>query len=355
MRGKTQLVALVVLLGLAIAPASIEGKKRKSPVLRAEAAGPAVLWHYPADIASRNLFYGPGGEDHAPHSRFTFIKEDLDGTNPKFVVRDENGVKWKVKMGAEARPETVASRLVWAAGYFANEDYFVHETHVENLPPRLHRGQNLVSPGGIVRNVRLKRYLEGEKKLGDWSWRQNPFTGSRQLNGLRVMMALINNWDLKDENNSLYQEKDSADAGGPEVRYEVSDLGSSFGTAGRAGKAAISKGNLDSYRRSRFIRQETSEYVDFGVPARPALKYAFNPKEFFSRVRMRWIGRGIPRSDAAWMGQLLGQLSRDQIRDAFRAAGYPPREVDEFSEVVLARIGQLKSLGDRLEASSVTP
>ncbi len=72
------------------------------------ANAPAVLWRDPGDIASRNLYYGPGGENDAPHTTYTFEKEDLNGTNPKFDVRDENGVKWRVKMGVEARPEVVA-------------------------------------------------------------------------------------------------------------------------------------------------------------------------------------------------------------------------------------------------------
>ena len=67
--------------------------------------------------------------------------------------------------------------------------------------PLLKRGQKLVGPDGTMHNVRLKRYLKDEKKVGEWKWRDNPFTRQRELNGLRVMMALMNNWDLKDENN----------------------------------------------------------------------------------------------------------------------------------------------------------
>jgi hypothetical protein len=50
---------------------------------------------------------------------FTFKEEDMTGTNPKFDVIDQDGVGWRVKMGLESRPETAASRLVWAVGYFA--------------------------------------------------------------------------------------------------------------------------------------------------------------------------------------------------------------------------------------------
>ena len=170
---------------------------------------PKVLWRKPADISARDLFYGPGGKEDQPGTTCTFIKEDLKGSHPKFDVRDQNGVKWRAKLGAEARPEMVASRLVWAVGYYTNEDYFLPVLRVRNMP-RLQRGQNLVSPDGSITNLRLKRYLKGEKKIALWRWHRNPFVGTRELNGLRVMMALINNWDLKDDNNSVYEEQAGA-------------------------------------------------------------------------------------------------------------------------------------------------
>ena len=51
-----------------------------------EGAGPAILWRNPADEQTRNLFYGPGGRQHAPRPPFTFVREDLHGNNPKFIV-----------------------------------------------------------------------------------------------------------------------------------------------------------------------------------------------------------------------------------------------------------------------------
>ena len=56
-----------------------------------------TLWRQPADIASRDLYYGMGGKAHEPgRGPFTFVEEDLDGNSPKFVVRDAQGVNWKV-------------------------------------------------------------------------------------------------------------------------------------------------------------------------------------------------------------------------------------------------------------------
>jgi hypothetical protein len=301
------------------------------------------LWRNPGDISTRNLFYGPGGQEHEPHGPFTFLKEDLEGTNPKFEVRDRDGVKWKVKLGEEVRPETAASRLVWAVGYFTNEDYFLPTFRAENMPHRLHRGQNLVSRDGSMRNVRLKRSLKGEKKLGVWKWRRDPFSGTRELNGLRVMMALINNWDLKDVNNAIFEEKEAGELEGKQI-YVVTDLGASFGTTGRSWTRAESKGNLKAYSRSKFIRKVTPSYVDFNVPSRPALIHFFELPEFVSRLQLRWIGKHIPREDATWMGQVLARLSPDQIRDAFRASGYSAHDVDAFSHVVELRIAELNKL-----------
>ena len=172
----------------------------------------AALWRDSGEMGERNLLYGAGGEAHRPLGTMVFEEEDHAGTNPKFYVRDQEGTKWTAKLGVEARPETAAAHLLWAAGYFTDEDYFVPDLTVEGLPPHLQRGQNLVGSHGVMRNVRLERHLKGQKKLGRWEWRHNPFTGTRRFNGLRVMMALMNSWDLKDENNAIYE--DSA-AGNP--------------------------------------------------------------------------------------------------------------------------------------------
>jgi len=351
----TRILTLWFLYALAASAAQEENQKyfpKNVPISTRD----AVLWSNPADIGSRNLYYGPGGEEDAPSTtKFTYDKEDLNGTSPKFDIRDQNGVKWRVKLGEEARPETVATRLLWAVGYFANEDYFLPTIHVEGMQPvsrkRRKRVRGLIDADGTMHNVRLKRYSKNEKKVGTWQWHLNPFTGTRELNGLRVMMALINNWDLKDENNAIYaekelrgdwQNKDGLDAS--ETVYMVSDVGASFGTTGRVRNRAVAKGNVNSYRNSKFIRRVTPDYVDFYVPAREALVFAVNPKEFIARLHLRWIGRRVPRTEARWMGQLLAQLSRDQIHDAFRAAGYSPEEVDVFRDILEKRITELNDL-----------
>jgi hypothetical protein len=308
-----------------------------TPGRGADQQAKAVLWTEPKDLATRSLYYGPGGKRHEPHGPFTFVKEDRGGTNPKFLVRDADGVEWKVKLGLEARSETAASRIVWAAGYATDEDYLVRDMQIGGLPRHLHRGQKLIGPGGTVHNARLEREREGEKKTGSWRWKRNEFAGSREWNGLRVLMALLNNWDLKDVNNAVY------DTGSKRI-YMVSDLGAGFGSAGRSWPAARAKDNLNSYSRSKFIRRLTPTTVDFQTPARPAIFYLVNPKAYIMRIRMEGLGRDVPRADAKWVGQLLARLSPSQIRDAFRASGYSPEEIDGFSRVLEERIALLTDL-----------
>ena len=339
----------VILLFLVLTLSSIPGADKAVQAGKAGTAelghgARAALWRDPSDLAGLNLRYGSGGEDHQPRGTFTFLQEDSEGSNPKFDVRDENGVKWKVKLGAEARPEVAASRLVWAAGYFVTEDYFLEELHVQGLPSHLHRGQDLVSPDGTVHNARLKRSMKGHEKIGTWQWGSNPFVGTREFNGLRVLMALINNWDVKDSNNAVYEAKPSDGSAAIEKVYLINDLGATFGTTGFTLSVDGSRGNLDAYKRSKFISRMTPDYLDFGTPSRSNLIEAFNVPVFLHRLDLRWIGRHVSRDDAKWMGQLLGQLSQEQIRDAFRAAGYSPTEVNEFANVVQSRIAELNAL-----------
>ena len=337
------LMVTLALPGACLWPSATAKDLHRDPAIQEEISHSQIseLWRRPRDIRSRDLFWGSGGKEHAPHTTFRFTKEDMHGTNPKLKVRDENGIKWRVKLGVEARPETAASRLLWAVGYSTNQFYFLPDAKVEGLPSHLRRGQNLVSADGTMRNVDMKRYVKTEKKIGTWRWRHNPFTGTREINGLRVMMALLNNWDLKDDNNAVYEVQRS---GHEEESYRVSDLGASFGHTGASWRVLMGRGGVGAYSRTRFIRKVTPDYVDFNNPTRPALIFIFNPPALISRLRMRWIGRHIPRADARWIGGLLAQLSDDQIRDAFRSAGYTPREVKMLTQTVESRIHELNSL-----------
>ena len=331
-------VALAIALVSALSPFSLAAKRKRAAV--SDTTANAILWTDPGDIQSRNLYYGLGGKAHQPQPPVKFLREDLSATNPKFDVRDQAGKKWKAKLGIEVQPETVATRLLWAVGYFANENYFFPELKVEDLPPRLTRGQEFVGCDSEVKGVRLQRHPADKKNAGNWNWHKNPFTGTREFNGLRVMMALLNNWDLKDENNAIFPDPDN-----PENKiYEVTDVGSSFGAAGESYSNKRSKGNLPAYRHSKFISKVSRDHVDFNFPTHLPFLYIFNAPHFFSELHNRSIGKHIPRGDVRWIGSLLAQLTSDQIRDAFRAGGYSRDEIEAYATAVEKRIADLSKL-----------
>jgi len=327
------LAALITALVLASLAASQEPQQ-------AGVVGNATIWAEPGDIRARNLYWGPGGEEHQPQPPAEFLEEDMHGANAKFDVRDSAGTKWRVKMGSEARPEVVADRLLWAIGYSVNENYFAPLLHVNNMPSQLRRGQSLAGHGGDVPNVRLQRRPEHEKKVGNWNWQHNPFVGTREFNGLRVMMALIRNWDLNDENNAILEDKKNPG----QLIYEVTDVGTAFGTSGRRYHEKNSKGNVDAYARGRLIQKIKSDSIDMRFPTMPPLSFVFDVPFYVTQLHARWVGKRIPRADAKWIGGLLSQLSPDQIRDAFRAAGYSPEVIEVYATTLAARIQELNGL-----------
>ena len=294
-----------------------------------------VVWRDNANLAALNVLEGPGGLSQAPGTAFEFIKASEGGTAPKFVVKDENGVHWKVKLGPEAKPETAASRLMWAAGYISDDDYYRPEIRVAGMKKVLH-GAPYISEGGLVRGARLERIAE-EKASLNWSWQKVPEGQTREFNGLRVMMALLNNWDLKTENNSIHDHHDAGQF------YIVSDLGATFGRTGNS--FTRSKSVLQDYAQAKFIHHVKGDEVDFVLHSRPFfLTLIFRPDYYIRRTRIQGIVKHIPLADARWLGEQLGRLSVRQIGDCFRSAGYSASEVEGYSRALTRRIDGLRKL-----------
>ena len=170
--------------------------------------GQPVLWQEPTDIGSRDLFYGIGGREGAPDpaGKFTFLGDhgSPKDSNPKIDVNDEQGRKWTVKFGPEVKAETAATRIVWAVGYHVDQDYFVERATIEGYSRE------------ETRNMRFERDDDDWKKVGRWDWKTNPFVGTRELDGLKTLMALLQNIDLTEGNNKIVRLKKKA--GGREQR-----------------------------------------------------------------------------------------------------------------------------------------
>ena len=56
---------------------------------------------------------------------------DVTGYSRGYTVTDAQGRVWDVKIGAEAQPEVVASRVLWLIGYHQPIIYFVSDVAPE--------------------------------------------------------------------------------------------------------------------------------------------------------------------------------------------------------------------------------
>jgi hypothetical protein len=311
-------VAVALLVPATIFPGQKHKKKKSNESLP---DGIPVLWRAPSDIAKRDLYWGQGGKGMQPDLRtVTLIKKETGGYSTKYLVRDASGREWVAKVGKEAKGETAASRLMWAVGYLPDVNYLVPRVHVQGLDKDLE-------------NVRFGLRPKDVKRVDGWRWKQNPFVGTREFQGMKVMMALLNNFDIKDSNNKIAVVRNDK-IKDKELRYFVSDLGGTFGKVSHIPRFLQFKpdrNNPKAYERTRLVNKVKDDRVDF--------HYRPKHKELF---------KDITADQAEWIHGWLSRLSDRQIEDAFRAANYSPEEVRMMKRGLRARINELSTVRDRL-------
>lgn len=306
---------IIFLLAGSIGYAQEKSKKQSS------AQSNLIMWEQ-TNISRKDLFHGPGGKQMLPNlSRITFIKEEKEGHNKKYRIKDGSGRVWVAKITREPQSETAAVRLIWALGY---------KTEINYLVP------SLTIPGkGTFENVRLEARPENVKRLDEWSWKENPFADTKALQGLKIMMVFLSNWDVGDFQNKILE------VNGKEHHYIISDLGATFGRLGNNNLPIIYRLGRQISDPDEYLKASLIKEVEDGE-----VKLAYKGKN-------RWIFEDISVEDAAWLAGLLSQLRDQQIRDIFRAANYAPDEIETFTRAVKKRIKELnKAAGEKQLAGS---
>lgn len=300
---------LILMLALPFSAAATgDDKNKKNKSDKKPLTGTPVLWRAPSDIARRNLILGAGGEAMKPDiSKLTFIEQKTGGYSTKYRVRDAKGREWIAKIGKEAQPDTAANRLLWALGY---------ETEIAYLFPKVK-----IDGKGEFENVRLEARPANVKRAGNWMWENNPFQNTPEFRGLKILMVMINNWDMKDDNNEILARRGD-NSGKGELRYIISDLGGSFGKTG--GFFSRSRNDPEDYVKAKFIEKVNGDVIDFN--------YGGKNQKLFENITV---------TDARWLSNLMKRLSDEQIKDAFRAANYSPEEVELLSGALKRRIDAL--------------
>ncbi len=285
---------------LAVTGYSQEDQKKEIP-----ADAKKVMWEK-VNIAERDLFWGPGGQEMKPVTeKMEFIGPQTGGNNLKYRLKDGAGREWVAKIADESQPETAAVRLLWALGYKTEVNYLVPKLNIEKV--------------GNYKNARFEARPDSIKRFDRWSWNDNPFVGTNEFEGLKIMMAMFNNWDLKDENNVIFRS-------GDELHYAISDLGASFGRLAKESnsRSGRSVNKPEHYSQSNFIKQVSNGMIEFDY-----------------RGKADYLVKGIKVEHGRWLADLLLQLTDKQIEDAFRAANYEEEDIKLLAQAFKSRISEL--------------
>lgn len=275
----------------------------------------AVLWE-PVNVESRDLYLGPGGAEMQPDlNSVKFLEEDKSGHNKKWKIKDAAGRKWVAKFGREAQPETAAVRILYGLGY---------KTEINYLAP------TITIPGkGTFNNVRLEARPDNVERLDQWKWRSNPFTGSDQLQALKIMMVFMTNWDLLDMQNKVLRVDEGSRT---EHHYIISDLGATFGRFGNNNipifyRLGRKTNDPKAWSKAKFIKGVKNGNLVMA----------------YTGGKSRGIMKGITVGQGRWLYNMLSRLHENQWRDAFRAANYSESDIRILTAAAKRRVDELGS------------
>jgi hypothetical protein len=279
----------------------------------------AQFWVEPEDISTRDLFDGPGGPALRPKpgATYQFLSKDTQWYSWGWKVKDADGMEWSAKYGPEARSEVVVSRLLWAVGYHQPPTYYVEHWSLA--------GSN---EDGPKTPCRFRPDTPGRKNLGPWKWGSNPFVGTRPYGGLITLMRIVNNWDVMDANNVIYEFKEPVE--GARRWYVVKDVGASLGKTSALGfvEHQGSKNDVEDFERQDFIKGVKDGRVEFDDAG----------------MRHRELYENVSVADVRWVCERLSRLTPAQWNDAFRAARYPEDVADRFIRKLQEKVAYGMSL-----------
>ena len=291
------------------------------------------IWREPGRLTSEHLRFGPGGARGVPVPPFTFVQEHLTGSQPCVAVHDGRGALWRVKWGHEVRPESFAVRFAHACGYFAEVTHYVDEGVIGSVA-ELTRARTCIGHDSRFREARFEledrrvRMLFGEHS---WAWDDNPFIGTPQLSGLKIVTMLLSNWDTKDRrdvargsNTAIFEQR--VPPFGREARYLITDWGGAMGTWGAN---VISRGRWDpdgfEAQTPHFVTGVKEGIVQFGYVGQRTADVAYD----------------IPVEHVAWFYERAKQLTEPLLRNGLLASGATDEEAVRFARALLNRLEQL--------------
>jgi hypothetical protein len=345
------LYAFVAIAGTIVVAACMRLIWHAVGVYRIRRAGPRPMsasrhriWRDPGNVEQLNLGEGPGGPEGEPEPPFRFLEEHLSGSQPCVSVIDGRGRRWRVKWGAEVRSENFAVRLAWACGYFAETTYFIASGTITEARD-LQRARTCIDEQCRFVDARFELEDLSVRKMFEehsWAWDDNPFLGTPQLHGLKIIVMLLSDWDTKDRrdvargsNTAIFEHR--VGRWRREARYLITDWG---GSMGRWGSNIVTRGTWDpagfAAQTPEFVVGVDEGMVRFG----------------YAGQRTADVAAGISVDDIRWLHRYLGRISDAQLQDALTASGASDEEIAQFTGALRDRIGQLGRIAQETGAAA---
>jgi len=295
------------------------------------------IWQDPGPVTALHAIYGPGGVGSGPQPPYRFLEEHTTGSQPAVSVRDGQGRVWRVKWGQEVHCETFAVRVASACGYFAEETHFVGTGTLVGATTLTRARACIDDHNGAFHDARFELDDRAGKKMFDehgWAWNDNPFVGTRELSGLKIVVMLLSNWDTKDRrdvargSNAAIFEHILPDRR-REARYLLTDWG---GSMGRWGSNPVTRGRWDAAgfaeQTPGFVTGVADGCVTFG----------------YTGQRTADVADGISLDDVRWFNRYLALLTDDYLTRALAISGASAEDTPRFVAALRDRIDQLATV-----------
>jgi hypothetical protein len=254
--------------------------------------------------------------------------ESADGKKQTLTsdIQEEGPIK--VKFGAtdnEVFAEIVATRLIWATGYYADAWYPV-QVECHGCPENPISGSGATATrtyavANIVRKLPGHKMTQNGRDDQGWSWKELDTANSRPVyerDGLKLLAVFMQHSDNKPPQQRLTCDKVDVDGKTqpPTSTCDhsimlVQDLGASFGSGGLFTSNASAKMNIENWSGKKLWRRAGTDAAPQACQA--SLSKSLTAKDGLSDPQISEDGR---RFDAG----LMCQLSDQQIEALFREA-----------------------------------
>jgi hypothetical protein len=300
-----------------------------------EAVRRAQVWRA-TDVASKDLKAGPG--EFAPGQEVSceyFPKKQINGNTPKFWCELKPGDEVKVKYGednGEVYGEVAATRLLWALGFGADEEYPVVVT-CRGCSSNPFKNREKTSGQTRFDPAALERPMPGDAMEystdSGWSWVDlnsvDTSLGGAPLahrDALKLLAVFIQHTDSKPAQQRLVcldkvlakatdkmTDQSTSDARCEHPFMMLNDIGLTFGKANAFNRNQPGSVNLKAWAEMKVWKDERGCVGNL-------------PKSMTGTLENPRISEGGRK----FLADLLNQLSDQQIRDLFEVSRVTRRE-----------------------------